>query len=219
NSALLTQCGMIVGTPTYMAPEQADSHPADARSDLFSLGCVLYEAASGHRTFEGNSVISVLKATATQEPRPLHELRPDMPVSLSRIVMRMLAKDPERRPQSATEVAEVLESLVAQLSSVVEPSASKQHQWLLGAAMARCRSKNARLVAITLGVIGVGIIWLAPDWVPRPFAITANGGKDGAKSNRVPAGSVRGITDDEIVLGISAATTGPASDLGRQMVV
>src|SRR5205085_12257483 len=108
------------GTPTYMAPEQSDGLPADIRSDLFSLGCVLYEAACGRKTFEGTSVISILKATALQEPRPLHDMV-GIPYSLSNLIMRLLAKDPDQRPQSATEVIRALEACMH--SSEAPPSA------------------------------------------------------------------------------------------------
>jgi serine/threonine protein kinase len=107
----LTQQGLIVGTPAYMAPEQAEGKPVDQRGDLFSLGCVLYEMCTGTAPFQRDTTIAVLRALALHEPRPLGELRPDAPPELSALVVRMLAKKPEDRPASAQEVAETLSAL------------------------------------------------------------------------------------------------------------
>src|SRR5262249_22164139 len=82
----LTALGQIIGTPHYMAPEQARGEPVDQRADLFSLGCVLYEMLSGDKAFTGNSVISVLTALATATPRPLAEVRSDLPPALSALI-------------------------------------------------------------------------------------------------------------------------------------
>jgi ABC-type branched-subunit amino acid transport system substrate-binding protein len=213
--ASLTQCGMIVGTPTYMAPEQADSMPADLRSDLFSLGCVLYEAASGKRTFDGNSVISVLKATALQDPRPLHEIIPAIPVPLSRLIMRLLAKDPNRRPQSATELIVSLQNVALKLGYTNGAAADGRNAMLTRRWF---QATNFQLVVVALGVLLVAFLWLAPDWVPRPFALSARD-KQANKASHAPTGGVRGITDDEIVVGVSAPFTGPAQDLGREMEI
>jgi serine/threonine protein kinase/ABC-type branched-subunit amino acid transport system substrate-binding protein len=214
-SASLTQCGMIVGTPTYMAPEQADSMPADIRSDLFSLGCVLYEAASGKRTFDGNSVISVLKATAVQDPKPLHEIAPAVPVLVSRLVMRLLAKDPNRRPQSATELIQALQNVAGKLGYTKRAPINRQTtiaspRWF--------QTTNFQLLAVAFGIVLVGFLWLAPDWVPRPFALSAHD-KPTSKAGHAPTGGVRGITDDEIIVGVSAPFSGPARDLGREMEI
>jgi serine/threonine protein kinase len=101
----LTTLGTRVGTPAYMAPEQAAGRPADARSDLFSLGCVLYRMACGRRPFAGKSVSEILRAVATQLPRPVHKINPDLPRPLADLIMKLLDKDPANRPASADEVA------------------------------------------------------------------------------------------------------------------
>jgi hypothetical protein len=106
-----TQPGVIVGTPSYMAPEQARGEAVDARSDLFSLGCVLYDMATGQPPFRGKDTLAVLSALATEEPPPPHELRPELPPALSDLVMRLLAKDPGGRPAGAEAVAQGLRGL------------------------------------------------------------------------------------------------------------
>jgi eukaryotic-like serine/threonine-protein kinase len=97
----LTQKGMIVGTFQYMAPEVLQGAEADARSDIFSLGCVLYEMATGHRAFEGKSQLSVLAAILEKEPEPMSQWQPLTPPALEMVVRTCLAKDPDERLQTA----------------------------------------------------------------------------------------------------------------------
>jgi serine/threonine protein kinase len=104
----VTQSGTIVGTPAYMAPEQARGRAIDGRADLFSLGCVLYEAGTGRRPFTGVDIISTLASVALDEPPPPQTVRPGLPERLSALVMRLLAKDPADRPASARLVADEL---------------------------------------------------------------------------------------------------------------
>jgi len=104
----LTQTGIIVGTPAYMSPEQAKGEPLDARSDLFSLGSVLYEMLSGQQPFQGPNVTAVLSALLVAKPRPLSELCTNIPRSLEKLVRQLLAKALDNRPASAREVADRL---------------------------------------------------------------------------------------------------------------
>ena len=104
----LTGSGVIVGTPAYMAPEQARGEAVDFRCDLFSLGAVLYQLATGRRPFAGPNAMAILASLALDDPAPPHELNPAVPPALSGLVMRLLAKRPERRPGSAREAAEEL---------------------------------------------------------------------------------------------------------------
>ncbi len=101
----LTQPGMFVGTPAYMAPEQANGLPATARSDLFSLGSVLYVLASGELPFPGATAIATLRAVAQQRAAPIGELRPDLPKALVAVIEKLHAKDPARRFATAADVA------------------------------------------------------------------------------------------------------------------
>src|SRR5205814_3003319 len=101
----LTRTGFVSGTPLYMAPEQALGEGGDARSDLFSLGVVLYEMCTGQPPFQGNSILSILKQIAETRHRPVAELNPDAPDWLSKMIDKLLAKKPERRYQSAADLA------------------------------------------------------------------------------------------------------------------
>jgi len=105
----LTQSGIIAGTPQYMAPEQARGEPVDARSDLFSLGAVLYAMASGRSPFRADSAMAVLKRVCDDRHRSIRELDPDIPDWLEAVIDRLLAKDPADRFQTAAEVADLLE--------------------------------------------------------------------------------------------------------------
>jgi hypothetical protein len=104
----LTRTGFVAGSPLYMAPEQARGDDIDHRADLFSLGSVLYEAATGSPPFEAKTPLAVLRRVSDETPRPLSELSPDVPHWLSDLVDRLLAKEPKDRPQTAAEVAEIL---------------------------------------------------------------------------------------------------------------
>jgi Tol biopolymer transport system component len=105
----LTAQGTIVGTFQYMAPEQLEGKEADPRTDIWALGCVLYEMATGARAFAGESEASLIAAIMTGEPRPITELRPVTPPGLERLIRKCLEKDPEARVQSALDVAFMLD--------------------------------------------------------------------------------------------------------------
>jgi serine/threonine protein kinase len=100
----LTQTGIIAGTPAYLSPEQAQDQPLDARSDLFSVGCVLYEVCAGRVPFQGRNALALLTAVTTVAPSPLRNLRPDLPPALTDLVMELLSKRPVDRPASAQEL-------------------------------------------------------------------------------------------------------------------
>src|SRR5262249_36975368 len=100
----LTAAGTIVGTFHYMAPEQVEGKEADARSDIFSLGAVLYEMASGRRAFSGKSHASIVAAILASEPQPVSSMQPMSPPALDRVIKGCLAKDPDERWQTAHDV-------------------------------------------------------------------------------------------------------------------
>jgi hypothetical protein len=108
-SPRLTQFEAFMGTPEYVAPEQAtDARCADTRSDIYSLGCTLYALLTGRPPFQQDTVVKLVLAHIEREPRPLHEVRPDVPANLSAVVARMLAKDPARRFQRPVDGAQAL---------------------------------------------------------------------------------------------------------------
>jgi len=110
-TAAETAAGAILGTAAYMSPEQAMGRPVDARSDIFSLGLVLYEMLSGRRAFDGETPISTIGAILYKEPRPLKEVAPQTPRDLDRIVARCMRKEPDQRFQSAVDLRLALEDL------------------------------------------------------------------------------------------------------------
>ena len=107
----LTTPGSTVGTAAYMSPEQAKGEPLDARTDLFSLGSVLYEMATGHAAFSGRSTAEVFVALLTKEPPPLTSINPAMPAALDAVVTRLLAKERDQRYRSAEELLADLEAI------------------------------------------------------------------------------------------------------------
>jgi len=109
----MTQTGHVTGTPEYMSPEQAKGEPLDARSDLFSLGSVLYTMCTGRPAFRADTTVGVLRRVCDDHPRPIAEVNPDIPDGLVAIIDKLMAKQPQDRLQSAREVAELLSSYLA----------------------------------------------------------------------------------------------------------
>jgi serine/threonine protein kinase/tetratricopeptide (TPR) repeat protein len=111
NDTGVTRQGQIIGTVAYMSPEQTRGEEVDTRSDIFSLGCVLYEAATGCLPFHGDNSVALMHQIATTDPEPPSALREDLPPEFVRLVMHCLAKSAAARPDSATELATALKSL------------------------------------------------------------------------------------------------------------
>jgi hypothetical protein len=147
--AALTQSGVVVGTLGYLSPEQAGGEAVDHRSDLFSLGCVLYQMLTGVAPFQGGNSRAVLRAVLFETPRPLGELRPDVPPPLNDLVERLLAKKPQDRPQSAEGVSAALHALEA------EPPAAPT-----GAGAAGPRGGRRRRLRLLLAAL-LGLLILA----------------------------------------------------------
>ena len=133
--------GTIVGTIAYMSPEQAEGKPLDARTDIFSLGAMLYELASGVRAFRGDSQASVLAEVIKQNPRPLDQIRADLPSELVRLITRCLRKDPARRVQTMADLRVALEELKEEVDSgkvtvraAASTSAPLARRWTYGVA-------------------------------------------------------------------------------------
>jgi serine/threonine protein kinase len=108
----LTISGMVVGTAAYLAPEQVRGEPASIRSDVWSLGCVLYQMLAGARPFPGQTIPETLASILRDEPLPLAQVNPAVPPALRTVVEKCLDKDPERRPEDAQEVVNLLKDLI-----------------------------------------------------------------------------------------------------------
>jgi WD40 repeat protein len=145
----LTRTGFVSGTPLYMSPEQAMGEQGDHRSDLFSLGAILYEMAAGQPPFAGNSALAILKQIAEVKHRPLREVAPETPAWLAQMIDELLAKKPADRYQSATDLAEVLEyHWVHQKASSDELPAVCQVEV----------ARRSRRYRITLAAVGIGLL-------------------------------------------------------------
>jgi Tol biopolymer transport system component len=160
----VTQKGTILGTLAYMAPEQLEGKEADARSDLFSFGAVLYEVLTGKRAFEGTSPASVITAIMSSDPPLLTALQPMTPPALDQLVKRCLAKDPDARWYAAHDVADELRWIaesafaVTQRAGVVAPRRTRERM-LWAAALV--------LAAIAAGVLVWGLMRTTTPLPPR----------------------------------------------------
>ena len=160
----LTAEGLIVGTLPYMAPEQVEGKPADARTDLWALGAILYEMLTGKRAFQGTSAASLIGAILEREPPALSTLQPVTPPSVDRLVRKCLAKDPDARWQAASDVADELRWL-----------ASGSGTTRAVGALAGVTPRPRRILSLVAGAVAlvaivgaaVGLTW----WLVRPAPV------------------------------------------------
>jgi Tol biopolymer transport system component len=134
----LTQEGTILGTFQYMAPEQLEGKEADARTDIFAFGCVLYEMATGKRAFSGATQASLISAILRDDPQPISQVQPTSPPALDHVIKKSLAKDPEDRWQNAADLGGELKWIAeggSQMgAAAVAPSRRRQRDWFAWAA-------------------------------------------------------------------------------------
>ncbi len=147
SASVQTQAGEILGTPAYMSPEQVMSRPVDGRSDLFSLGIILYELATGKRPFGGENLAAIFNSITQEIPSPPVRINPEIPLEFSQIILKCLNKKQEERFQSGKTLAEALKTTLQKMEPVaVETEASK-------------RSKNMFLfiigIILLLGIGGI----------------------------------------------------------------
>ncbi|MFI5182982.1 MAG: protein kinase [Vicinamibacteria bacterium] len=126
----LTEAGSLLGTFQYMSPEQLEGRDADARSDIWALGCVLYEMTTGKRAFEGKGKASLISAIMTSEPQPAAQVQPMTPPALDRLVKVCLAKDPDDRLQTTHDVMQELKWIAEGAAESIGP-ASRSRERLL----------------------------------------------------------------------------------------
>jgi serine/threonine protein kinase len=162
DSVTLTRTGVIAGTPHYMSPEQARGETIDQRSDLFSLGCVLYFLCVGKPPFDAENTLAVLHKIVSQKAQPLPSLRDDLPPSFVSLVHRLLERSADRRPRDCEVVIEMLEQ------------AHTEHQAGRKARRLPCLRSHRRSLAMAIGfLLTLGIVAAAlqhrsmPNFVSR----------------------------------------------------
>jgi hypothetical protein len=227
DATMATTPGMIVGTVAYMSPEQAEGKPIDARSDVFSFGSVLYEMLTARRAFQGQSTAALLSAVTRDDPKPLGEVKRDVPSEVRRIVTRCLKKDPTARYASgadlALELKDCRELLFPESGAMLSP-----------ARIIREVQRPRVLVPLLLTVIllGAGAAWLvkryrdagwARDVALPQISLLADQGKFGeAYALAVTAG--KSIPDDAALTRLwpvisyqtSLETAPPGADVYRR---
>jgi WD40 repeat protein len=181
DDASLTQSGVVAGTPMFMSPEQARGEALDARSDLFSLGSVLYLMCAGRPPFRAETTLGVLKRVCEDMPRPIREVNPDIPDWLCAIVAKLHAKDPARRFQSTAELAELLSRHLAHLQ---HPEAPRPPTVAL---RPRRHAQSRRVLAaagVALVVLGVALsyfMWRPAGPLPGPSQAQGTQDNEGKK--------------------------------------
>jgi serine/threonine protein kinase/Tol biopolymer transport system component len=163
----LTTVGTIIGTVQYMSPEQIQGTESDARSDIFALGAVLYEMATGRRAFEGKSQLSVASAILEKDPEPVSAIQPTSPPALDMAISTCLAKDPDARFQSAHDLLLQLRwiangTAALQARSTISPERTSRPRWLFAA---------CALLAMVAAGLG-GVLLLRPSENARPIRTT-----------------------------------------------
>lgn len=137
SAAKMTHTGELLGTPRYMSPEQVQGMPADRRSDLYSLGLIFYEMATGEVPFTSDSIYQMMFMRTRERPKDPKLLNPELPYFLDRIIMRCLESDPARRYQSASEILQDLEGSQAPVRSMqIRLPGRASRRWIIGAGLA-----------------------------------------------------------------------------------
>jgi serine/threonine-protein kinase len=210
---LQTERGMLLGTAGYMSPEQANGSPADARSDIFSFGCVLFEMLAGRRAFDGDSHIETLHAVLKHHPPDVVSLRHDVPTALDRIVRRCLEKSPANRFQSARDLVFALETLSGGSDSrgvAPPPAAPHRRPALLTAGLA--------IVALC----GAGVLWWTmreKPTAPQTVELSAATAQPHALVAVLPFENISRSGEAYFAAGMTEEVTGQLSKLGGLRVV
>jgi hypothetical protein len=175
----ITSAGHAPGTPAYMSPEQVAGLPLDPRSDLFSLGCVMYAMIAGRSPFQGTHALDSARRVSELVPPPLHSLHPEIPTFLSDTIHRLLEKNPARRFQTADEVHEVLQTHLAQFNQKGTPADIPVMQ-------AGIKKKPGRRAWLPLAVLGLLLLLAAGIAIWRRD-LWNRGGIGGSRQSSGPA--------------------------------
>jgi serine/threonine protein kinase len=185
----LTRTGTLAGTPHYMSPEQANAAPVDHRTDLFSLGSVLYVMATGRTPFRGARAMAVLHSICHDRPQPVREVNADIPLPLAELIDSLHAKDPRQRMQSA---AEVRDALLAYLAHLQQPTLVRLPK-ALGRLRLRARWRRLRPVAgLGLGCLVIGTAALL---MRHPAGTTQEGNVPVVKPDSATSSAVSSTTN------------------------
>ncbi len=197
----ITEEGKILGTAAYMSPEQAEGHAVDHRTDIFSLGIILYEMATGEAPFQGDSRISVLSSVVNDEPEPLTEVNRSAPRHLGRIVGHSLEKDPKRRFQSALDLRNELAALEREIDSgQLDRGAASLSGTSTGGHAAVRRHRNLGLAAFAL--LGFIAVFVA-------YSVFSGDEEEGAEGDSAP-GSATSADSSPRATPISAVDNRPS---------
>src|SRR5581483_9768726 len=157
-----TMLGTSIGTPAYMAPEQAAADPStDHRADIYSFGCLAYELLTGRSPFSGLSPQRMLAAHMSERPRPVTQFRPDTPPLLADLVAQCLEKDPAARPQTAADVVRILDAASTGTLPSGIPRGVGGGGSLRRALLWWAVTSAVLLIVAKAAIVGLGV----PDWV------------------------------------------------------
>jgi serine/threonine protein kinase len=237
---LTTKAGMIFGTAGYMSPEQAEGKSADARSDIFSFGALLYQMVTGRRAFSGDNVITILAAVINQEPVPLASIAPSVPRELEWVISRCLKKDPDHRIQHMVDVKIALEAALEWTGSpetlAVKPP---RRRWLMpsiigvlvaltaGAWLSKriFRAEPISFQRITFRHGDVltarfapnGTVVYAAEWDgAQPTLFSAQPGTREARDLQLPSGNIQAVSaNGELAILIGVGDFGASGTLAR----
>jgi len=165
----ITEVGTIVGTIAYMSPEQTRGEAVDARSDIFSFGCVLYEIATGALPFTGPSSLAIMHEIATAVPPPPSNLRPELPAAFDQLVAKCMEKEPARRFARASELCQAIKSLTLQPKAISVPAGGQRRTVAVVPLQFRNAASEDRFLSVALADAIANRLGSAPTLVVRPI--------------------------------------------------
>ena len=221
-SSKMTNTGSILGTPSYMAPEQITEGKTSPASDIFAVGAVLYQLLSSMKPFDGANTQNLLFRIVTEKPRPIRELVPSLPAALDHIVEKAMAKEPSERYATASDMANDLASVRSKLSGPSYPASASLSATVVSAIdQSRKRSRRMRNLAFAGGGVLASALLIAIAWPQlwqsgRPTRVAAGTPNSRAKptssqiiSARIPARAAKSVVGAEQLPSASRRPTSP----------